>query len=189
MGVSFRGFREFIRAFSPGHARRRLAEEQVRRMRRAVLLLRTDILKYIASAEHGVPNAPLTALIKGSTLPLVDRGDLRLGIETDVSNGRRGVVGAVGVTRSRRTKDGKKLFSVAAALHEGFVIRVTPAVRAAVLAKLRERRGGALPPGGGSGSTTWKVRGRPFIREPLTRSERRIIDELGAGVVTTLKGL
>lgn len=193
MGLKLRGFRKFVRAFSRGWARRKLESEEGRQMRRAVLLLRSEVLDYIDSAKHGVPNAPLTILIKGSDAPLVDRGDLRLGITTDVDVVGGRIIGAVGVLRTRRTKDGKKLFNVAIALHNGFTIRVTPAVRAAVFAELRKRQGNAVRAassgGGGGGATTWKVRGRPFILEPFLENERRIIEILGEGVRVTFKKL
>lgn len=164
-------------------------------MRRAVLLLRTAVIRYIDSEKHGVPNSPLTILIKGSSRPLVDHGDLRQGITTAVEVSRGKVHGAVGVLRKAKTRGAggrfQKATNIASALHEGFTVRVTPEVRKAVFAEMRRRRGKKVrvPAGGGGGAKTWIVRGRPFIREPLEDNEARIIEELGEGVRITLKGL
>ncbi len=193
MPIRLRGFRRFARAFKRRRLRRRLNTEQGRRMRRAVLLLRTEVLDYIDSEKHGVPNSPLTVLIKGSSKPLVDRGDLRLGITTDVGVHGKDIFGAVGVLRTRRTKDGKKLFNVAIALHSGFTIKVTPAVRAAIFAELRKRRGKGVRADTsgtrGGGAKTYRVRGRPFLLEPYIENERRILEILGDGVRVTFKNL
>ena len=191
MGITLRGFKKFARSMRKKWVKRRLNTEEGRRMRRAVLLLRTEVIGYIDAERHGVPNSPLTVLIKGSSRPLVDRGDLRLGITTEVGLHRKEIFGAVGVLRTRRTKDGKRLFNVAVALHNGFTIKVTPAVRAAVFAELRKRRGAGVRAEtsgrSGGGARTWKIRGRPFILEPYLENEQRILDELGEGVRVTLK--
>lgn len=194
MALKLRGFRALVRAFDGLRAGRRLEVAQRRAMLRAVLLLRTEVIQYIDEEKHGVPNSPLTVLIKGSSRPLVDRGDLRQGITTEVEVSRGRVRGAVGVLRRRRQRRAKggqarKLTNVAAALHEGFVVRVTPAVRAAVFAELKKRRGRGVRATAGGGARTWKVRGRPFIREPLEDAKDRLVDILGDGVETTLKGL
>lgn len=189
MPLKVRGFAKFLRAFSEGRIRGVLRDQQQLAMKRAVLFLRSEVLAYIDQEKHGIPNAPLTVLIKGSSRPLVDRGDLRQSIDTEVHGKGRDVVGAVGVLRSRRTKrGGKRLFNVAVALHNGFVIRVTPQVRAAVFAELQRRQGrGARPAATGGGSSTWRVRGRPFIQKPLEDGHDRIVAILGDGVLTWTK--
>lgn len=179
--------REFLRAFVERRISGILKDQGKLAMTRAVTLLRTEVLAYIDQEKHGVPNAPLTILIKGSSRPLVDRGDLRLSIEPAVEREGRNVLGAVGVLRSRRAKRGRKMFNVATALHEGFVIRVTPKVRAAVFAELRRRQGKKVRSSGssassGEGSSTWRVRGRPFISRPLEENRDRIVAILGDGV-------
>jgi hypothetical protein len=189
VGLKFRGFREFARAFDGLRARRRLETEQRRQMARAVALLRGDVIEYINTARHGVPNSPLTILIKGSSRPLVDRGDLRQGIATEVAVSRARVHGAVGVLRRSRGRGGRRLTNVAAALHEGFTVRVTPEVRAAVFAEMTKRRGKKVRVTSGGGARVWRVRGRPFIREPLDDAKERLVEILGDGVETTLEGL
>lgn len=187
--LKIRGFASFLRAFAERRISGILKDRQRLAMTRAVLLLRSEVLAYIDQEKHGIPNAPLTILIKGSSRPLVDRGDLRNSITTEVAGKGRDVVGAVGVLRRRRAKRGRSMTNIASALHEGFTIRVTPKVRAAVFAELeRRQRGrakGSSPPGGGS--SVWRVKGRPFIRQPLDESSERIVAILGEGVETWLK--
>jgi hypothetical protein len=192
--LKLKGFTEFVKAFDGRRARQRLEREQRKKMRAAVLLLRTEVIQYIDSEKHGVPNSPLTILIKGSSRPLVDHGDLRQGITTAVEVQRGKVHGAVGVLKKGRVRGAggrfKRAPNVAAALHEGFDVKVTPEVRKAVFAEMRRRRGNKVRiPEGGGGAKTWHVRGRPFIREPLEENEERIIAELGEGVKLTLRGL
>lgn len=195
MSLVLRGVKRFIQAMDPRRARARLEAEQVRRMSRAVALLRGDVIEYINSEKHGVPNSPLTILTKGSERPLVDRGDLRQAISTAVESAGNVVRGAVGVLRTARRGRGGRFktsaANVAAALHEGFTVKVTDAVRRAVFAEMRRRRGKRAKPArvGGGGAKTWRVRGRPFIRDPLDAAAERIAAELGDGVRTTLRGL
>jgi hypothetical protein len=187
--LEFRGIGKFLRAFSEGRIAGILKDQQKLAMRRAVLHLRSQVLSYIDEERHGIPNAPLTILIKGSSRPLVDRGDLRLSITTDVAGEGRNVVGAVGVLRRRRAKRGRKMMNIAIALHDGFVVRVTPQVRAAVFAELLKRQGKRSTEPRGGGTTTWRVRGRPFISQPLEESHGRIVEILGDGVMTWMKKL
>jgi hypothetical protein len=194
VGLVLRGWKAFTRAFSRNRVRDRLQREQKRKMREAVLYLRNEVIEYIDSEKHGVPNAPLTVLIKGSDRPIVDRGDLRQAITTEVGASRGGhVLGAVGVLR-RRKKRGRRLTNVAEAIHEGFKIRVTEKVRRAVFAELdkrlrgkKKRRVARAGRSGGGGSKTWRVRGRPFISAPLKSAEQRILQILGEGVRVTFK--
>lgn len=183
----------------PTHLQARLRVELKRKMAQQVQLLRADVIRYIDQERHGIPNSPLTILVKGSSRPLVDRGDLRQSISASVEVYGANVRGAVGVMRSARGKGGKGLVSVAAALHEGFTIKVTPKVRAAVFAEMRKRRGkvgkgkkrrgATIDTSGlsGAGARVWHVRGRPFIRQPLDEATQRIVMALGDGVSLTLK--
>lgn len=189
MGLRVTGMKKFLRAFAEKRISGILKNKEQLAMKRAVLYLRSEVLAYINEERHGIPNAPLTVLIKGSDRPLVDRGDLRLAINTAVEGKGRTVEGAVGVLRRRRAKRGRKMVNIATALHEGFVVRVTPKVRAAVFAELRKRQGKKArgKKSSGGGSSTWRVKGRPFIREPLETSHERIVKILGDGVMTWTK--
>jgi hypothetical protein len=186
MGLDLKimGMKEFLRAFSEKRISGLLDDEQRLRMREAVNFLRGEVIEYIDQEKHGVPNAPLTVLIKKSSRPLVDRGDLRQSITTEVAGEGRDVHGAVGVLRRRRGRKGERLFNVAAALHNGFTIRMTPKVRAAIFAELRKRRGKKVKPrpADGTGARTIRVKGRPFISDPLHDNDARIVDILGDGV-------
>lgn len=82
-----------------------------------------------------VRNSPITVIMKGSSTPLVDGGDLFQGLTYEVPepfNVRLGVM---------RRKVGDKAINVAAILHEGATIDVGkhPQVRRAVFAKLRDQ--------------------------------------------------
>lgn len=196
--VSLRGAWDALRDFlNPNRAKKRLQEELRRKVAEQVQLLRADVVGYIDAAKHGVPNSPLTIMVKRSSRPLVDRGDLRQSISGETEVEGDAVRGAVGVLRSARGKGGRSLVNVAAALHNGFRIKVTEKVRAAIFAEMRKRAGrkrkkrGGVEVGrlSGTGGKVWVVRGRPFILEPFLEAEQRIVLALGEGVRVTLKGL
>lgn len=177
-----KGLKEFRNFFTGRRRKETLDDEMRKKLRKQLVLLRKDIIEYIDGEAHGVPNSPLTILIKGSSRPLVDKSDLRSSINFRTHDQSGMVFGGVGVLRTRTTKDGKKLFSIATALHEGFTIRVTPKVRAAVFAEMRKRRGKKVQFTSSEGSRTWKVKGRPFIRVPFENAEGRIKEALGDAV-------
>lgn len=195
MGLVLKGWQRFIKAFSGNRPKKQMNKEMERKMREATLFLRNEVLDYIDSEKHGIPNAPLTILIKGSSRPLVDRGDLRQSITTAVGGIGDNVHGAVGVLRSKRRK-GKRVANIALYLHEGFKIRVTEKTRRAVFAELdkrlrgkKKKRAARAARSGGGGARTWRVKGRPFIEKPLKDNERRILQILGEGVRVTFKKL
>lgn len=177
-----KGLKEF-QEFANGRKRKDKMETSIRKkLQQQLIFLRRDIIKYIDSESHGVKNSPLTIMVKGSSRPLVDRGDLRNSINWRTHDQGDMVFGGVGVLRTRKTRNGKPLFSVATALHEGFVVKVTPKVRAAVFAEMRKRRGKKIQFTGGGGSKSWKVKGRPFIKVPFKEAVPRIKEALGDGV-------
>lgn len=198
----------FLNFLNPARAKRAFQEELRRKVLEQCHLLRRDVVEYIDAEKHGVPNSPLTVMVKRSSRPLVDRGDLRQSISAEAEVTADGVAGAVGVKRSARGKGGKGLVNVAAALHNGFTIKVTEKVRAAIFAEMRKRAGRGKQRRGkggrfgkaegvkidasglrGAGARTWVVRGRPFILEPFLEAEERIKVALGEGVRVTLKKL
>lgn len=180
--VGTKGFDAFRRFFDRRRRKDAFDGEVRKKLQRQLVLLRADIVRYVDTEAHGVPNSPLTILVKGSSRPLVDRGDLRMSINWRTHNLGGRVFGGVGVLRTRRTKDGRSLANVAAALHEGFTIKVTDKVRAAVFAEMRKRRGKKVRFEGGSGARTWKVKGRPFVRVPFEAAGPRIKEALGDAV-------
>lgn len=81
------------------------------------------------------PNSPVTVILKGSSKPLVDKGDLFQSITfqvVDPYNVRMGVI---------RARSGDKLVNVALIVHEGATINVKqhPKVRAKVWAMVRSK--------------------------------------------------
>jgi len=193
MSLELRGFKELV-GWLRGGTQKNLQDEMRARMRRAVLAVRKASIEYIKSETHGFPNAALTVLIKGSSKPLKDHGDLIAAITTAVEVTKNRIVGACGLMRTgARVRRGggraRGLVNIGIALHEGFVVKVTPAVRAAVFAELRRRQGNkaAKQIPSGQAEQTWRVRGRPFIRVPLEQSAAAIAAELGEGVVTAFR--
>lgn len=182
-----------LRRFLTGTTRKTAMETELSvKMNQQVQLLRADVIKYIDSERHGVANSPLTVLVKGSSRPLVDRGDLRASVNGRVDREGGLLTGAVGVLRRSRSRKGGKMTNIAAALHDGYVVRVTPKVRAAVFAEMRRRRGrkktsAAGAHASGTGSRTWKVKGRPFIEAPFDEAIPRIKAALGDAVLLSLR--
>lgn len=84
-------------------------------------------------AGRYAPNSPITTIIKGSSKPLVDRGDLIQSI-TFKASPRLLLVGII------RAKSGDEKVNIGRTLHEGATIDVgkNPKQRAAVWAKVRE---------------------------------------------------
>ncbi len=195
MSVVFsKGWERVKRALSRRRFRRLVMTAQEREVSNQLNLLRADIVRYIDAERHGVPNSPLTVLTKGSSRPLVDRGDLRESVNVRGPKLVAGVItGGVGVLRGRRTRKGKSVANVAIILHEGAVIKVTPKVRAAVFAELRRRAGGRRPrpvaAGSDRGASRWVIKPRPFVKDPFKAAEPRIKEALGDAVEISVKRL
>lgn len=85
-------------------------------------------------AKDYAPNSPVTVILKGSSTPLVDRGDLFQGLTYDQPDPYTVRLGVM------RRAVGDQGVNVAAILHEGATINVKryPQVRRAVFAKLRD---------------------------------------------------
>ena len=81
----------------------------------------------------------------------------------------------VGVKRSAKSKDGKALVNIAAALHEGFTLDVTPQMRQALFRRINKNKRGRKMlknnPPGGPAKTKWVIPGRPFVRAVVARSD------------------
>lgn len=148
-------------------------------------------------AKAYAPNSPVTVILKGSSTPLVDRGDLFQQITFAVPDPYNVQLGIM------RRAVGDRQINVAAVLHEGQTIKVTPKIRAAVFAKVRDglsasrlaalnprsrsavrgaaaamglaqrramhaRRAMGTPKLSGRGAEVWIVPGRPFIARPAS---------------------
>jgi hypothetical protein len=125
-------------------------------------------------AKKYAPNSPMTVILKGSSTPLFDRGDLSQQITYEQPSW--GVV-RVGVVRA---KAGSKAVNIARILHEGATIDVgaNPKVRMKVWAMIRERLGdlGSLnskqrksvkSAAGKLGASGKKAGGRPLTKKQL----------------------
>ena len=88
------------------------------------LLVRKEIRRRIKGKSYS-PNAKLTILLKGSTTPLVDESLMWQAVTTVLVDA---YTAFVGVRRTART-NGQGLADVAAIVHEGTEMRVTPAMR------------------------------------------------------------
>jgi hypothetical protein len=165
--LKIKGMDKFINYFNERRRKTEMDKDLRGKIQQQLELLRTDIIQYIDAEKHGVPNSPLTILVKNSSRPLVDHGDLRQSINWRTKVLKQFIHGGV----------------------EGFLVKVTPEVRAAVFAEMHKRRGKKVRFESNSsiGKKIWKVKGRPFIREPFESAEERIITALGDGVTFTLK--
>ena len=195
-----RGWEEFSKFF---HRRTsdRLHEELRLKLREQLVLLRADVVDYVRSARHGVMNSPLTILTKRGNRPLIDRNYLLQGVKIGIeetgstrSSLGRSMDGGIGVRWGERNATGRPLWLVATSLHEGMIVRVTPAVRTAVYAAMRERGKGrankytkGVKLTGEGGASTWRIRARPFLRVPFEAAHERIRVALGEAVTLTLQ--
>lgn len=151
-------------------------------LRRATLLTEREIKKNLSDSKGMAPLAESTKILRGQgARPLLDNGDLLGSITTRVDP--LAMEGFVGVLRTARSGDGKRLINVALAHEFGtkpFMIPVTDAVRRFFLF-LSIESGGAIKPL--SASTTMishpGVPARPFIRPALKSARSKILDIFG----------
>ena len=118
----------------------RLAEELETAHRQAgELFVRKARLNVARKAGRFAPNAPLTKALKGSDVPLVDRGSAGLlgAITYNVVGPERVEFGA----HSPKTKKGRLVYEI---LHNGATLKVTPKALRYLHAKLRERANSPL---------------------------------------------
>lgn len=180
LGVKIKGaadMRACIASLEPGRARsiweHYLHAAHTRVGQAGVAAIRNSI-----KADEYAANSPITVIIKGSSKPLVDRGDLFQAISYEI----RGHWMRIGLFRQIA---GVKTYNLGLLLHEGFSYTPTDRQRAAVWAKVAEAlgssrtgssrqatRGAALAMGSraGSAAPVWVVPARPFIRKPLSSS-------------------
>jgi hypothetical protein len=170
-------WRALMRALDPARVKAAIHKEVAKANARIGLKGRALVVKSIRARDYA-PNSPITIAIKGSSAPLVDKGDLIQSITYSVPEWYRLRIGVLKQTPAQ--------LNIARILHEGAVIDVRkhPKVRAAVMAqvakKLGEKRRGASKkvtteaaaqlatsrsrPAG----HLWIIPGRPFLRRPLT---------------------
>jgi hypothetical protein len=159
---------EFERQIKPALFKQRL-EREARRATTWNLVHAKDEIRRRIKAGRYEPNSERTAHIKGSTTPLIDMGTFWRNITEQRITAFEGIVGVI---RSRpivkRQKEGRRvssLFSVAAALHDGTVIRVTPKMRRyfAYMARKHPGKWWPIKPS----TTIMVIKPRPFIDEPM----------------------
>jgi len=128
----------------------------------------------ISETQPYTKNSGLTETLKGSEVPLVDKGNLQRKFTYEVSDDGLKLVAGV---KSPPTKGGHLLYKV---LHQGGTIRVTRRMMMAIFRKLRDRgidptvfftaganTGKKNPPG------FWTIPPRPFLILPLKDQEFR----------------
>ena len=176
MSLKLRGFEQFDRTIDP-KVLRPLLRDHIRRKSILNGLLAEALIQRRISGRVYAPNAALTAALKGSSLPLVDRGALMQSITSQVSSdGMEVLVGvfATGRVRAGRGSSSKaSRVSIATILHEGAVIKVTPRMRA-YFKRLASERSGRTKRGRSldiaplkASTTVIVIPARPFIREAI----------------------
>jgi len=122
--LELEGFEAFSKAIDPVLFKKRLSEE-IRAANMRLSVLGVDVLRRaIHSAQSWAkPNSPVTIALKGSSKPLFDHGDLWGNTSSKLLDAFQFVVG------TNRVDDSGKV-NVAAVLHNGATIKVTPKMRA-----------------------------------------------------------
>lgn len=165
----------------------RMARIMPQTMNRIGVMLVGAMRRSIRSGDYA-PNSALTKAMKGSSKPLVDRGDLMRALTYD-AYGRgtgKGKAGGYGLYVGLRRRSPKA--NIGAALHEGFTLTVTPKMRAAVFAQLAERNPRARFNSTGPAKSIWIVPPRPFIEQPFKASAPQIQRALEGAIYAALTG-
>lgn len=90
------------------------------------MLVKRRIRWYIKNSVKAKPNAPLTVLIKGSSRPSFDGGDLFAGITEKIISSHEALIGVI---KGTVTAQGEDLGKVAEIVHNGASIPVTSSMR------------------------------------------------------------
>lgn len=127
---------DLLRTLEPNSFKRRLAHNLERAGHRVGREFVRIARGMIRSAEYA-PNSPITIMLKGSSKPLVDKGDLFQGIGYELDgpyNIRMGLL---------KRRVGQQVVNVGLVLHEGATIDVSahPQVRRKVWAMVRKAAG------------------------------------------------
>lgn len=168
----------FNDAIDPDKFKARLESRLAVANRRIGAQFRATSQRWIRSRKFE-PNSPITIILKGSSAPLVDGGDLFQQLTWDSPNPYELRLGVV------RQRAGDDLVNVGLIVHEGATINVGlhPQVRRKVWAMVSEalRRSNTLNPrqaksvgaaaeslgSGAQAQDVWVIPGRPFILGPL----------------------
>ena len=137
-------------------------KKQVRKQNKILGISFEDKVRKEIKQGKFAKNSRLTELLKGSSKPLVDQGDLWASINSDVY---RYLELRVGVIR----KDPRTGKSIALILHEGATITVTPKMRA-WFRRRHVETGGLVRPLKQS-TQAIKIPARPFFRQSLIENK------------------
>jgi hypothetical protein len=129
--LELKGFRELSDALALPKFRRRFKKQVRKATRKNGLIAEGAIKQQIASGDGMKPNSPLTEALKGSSRPLVDTGELQKSITHKLTAFDEVIIGVLRRVQKRNPKTGKvdNLQDIAAILHNGATISVTPAMR------------------------------------------------------------
>lgn len=148
-----------------------LLEANVAKAMKAIGLIAEDEIRKDINARKFKPNAPLTIALKNNDTPLHGEPPSVLvqSINSGLANWDEVHVGVLR-ERSVRGRDGKPdyLLSIAAAVHKGFTIKVTPRMRRYFAAI-----GHPLSPS----TTRMRVPARPFLRSAIKKEMQRLYRE------------
>lgn len=159
------GFDEVRRALNGPRVAKGLRKHLKRGLNVVGEMFITAATDVIQSEKPFAENSPVTIALKSSSTPLVSSGDRILDALA---------FKVVRFTKIRMGVQSEKLGSgrfLAEVLHNGATIPVTPAMRAAVFAKLRDRLGDAAFKDfaanllAGPAKQFWTIPARPFLRK------------------------
>jgi len=177
-GVRFTGpWKKWLRSLDPKAFERRLKIEIRKATLKNCLLVVREIRKAIQGGDYA-PNSMMQLAAKyPKSKPLVDSGDLFGAVTHLVINEFSAFVG---IQRTAKGKDGEDLVNIAAALHDGFEQEVTPAMRRAAFARIREQNPEGADwledslPRGEPARTVWVWPPRPFIEDVIGRADVQV---------------
>mgnify|MGYP006908240361 FL=1 len=166
------GFQDLLHLLDPDRFREALEKHLATAHARVGQEFVTRTVTTITRKKPFDPNAPLTVALKGSSTPLVDRGDLVSRITFEVVSAVRVRLGIA--SPKLDAGKGRYLYEV---LHNGATIPVTPAMRAAVMAKLQEKMGDEAFDRmadffrNGPSRGFWVIPPRPFLKHTFERPD------------------
>lgn len=124
------------------------------------LIFQAHIIQNIKSKKFK-SNSNLTKILKGGDTPLIDTGDMISALEVELVDS---FTSRVGFLSNSKTSHGGDLKRVVQLLHEGFQVKLTPAMKAHLAMKLKESgiaSGVGLRAGSGG---VIRVPPRPFLK-------------------------
>lgn len=159
--LKLEGFKELERGLNPHKLMAKLRPLFRKQNKKMGLILKRKLVQEIKNAKGFAANAYATAQFKGSSNPLVAHGTLRM----NCGNRLEGSFGfIVGTTRRNR-----KGVDIAAVLHEGAKIKVTPKMRNVWLALCTKTEMRVKPLR--ASTTHIIIPARPYLKKALIDDE------------------